>query len=135
MKQELEQLLGAPRMPGRSSRLIYILSAGDKIKIGISDAPERRLIEVSRQSGDELELVAWFDGTFEDERKIHRMLHYSRLRGEWFAMTGEVTDFIVQSMLRCISAILNRCTPSERQSLKPKILAHLNSLADQFDHD
>ena len=58
-----------------------------RIKLGISENPERRLKELQIGNDCELELLAYREAAnrFKDEKAIHSKYQHLRVRGEWFA--------------------------------------------------
>lgn len=58
-----------------------------RIKLGISENPERRLKELQIGNDCELELLAYREAAnrFKDEKAIHDKYQHLRVRGEWFA--------------------------------------------------
>ena len=57
-----------------------------RIKLGISQNPERRLKELQIGNDCELELLAYREAVnrFKDEKAIHNRHQHLRVRGEWF---------------------------------------------------
>ncbi len=57
-----------------------------RIKLGISENPERRLKELQTGNDCELELLAYREAAnrFKDEKAIHDKHQHLRVRGEWF---------------------------------------------------
>ena len=57
-----------------------------RIKLGISENPERRLKELQIGNDCELELLAYREAAnrFKDEKAIHNRHQHLRVRGEWF---------------------------------------------------
>ena len=57
-----------------------------RIKLGISENPERRLKELQIGNDCELELLAYREAAnrFKDEKAIHDKHQHLRVRGEWF---------------------------------------------------
>ena len=57
-----------------------------RIKLGISQNPERRLKELQIGNDCELELLAYREAAnrFKDEKAIHNRHQHLRVRGEWF---------------------------------------------------
>ena len=70
-----------------------------RIKLGISENPERRLKELQIGNDCELELLAYREAAnrFKDEKAIHDKYQHLRVRGEWFAapVAVAVADEIV----------------------------------------
>lgn len=72
-----------------------------RIKLGISENPERRLKELQIGNDCELEMLAYREAgnRFKDEKAIHDRHQHLRVRGEWFdtpvayAVTADGIDF------------------------------------------
>ncbi len=67
--------------------MIYFIQEQDRwlIKIGFTNGdPLDRLASLQTGSAAKLELVAAFDGTFDEEKMLHRVLADARVIGEWF---------------------------------------------------
>jgi hypothetical protein len=76
---------------------VYVIRAvgTDSYKIGFTTkTPEERRASLQTGNPRELEVVAAFVGTTEDERRIHQLLEDYRQEGEWFRLT--VPDLIGQ---------------------------------------
>ena len=67
-----------------------------RIKLGISENPERRLKELQTGNDCELELLAYREAAnrFKDEKAIHNKHQHLRVRGEWFDVPVAVADEI-----------------------------------------
>ena len=75
------------------------------VKIGHTNAPDRRLAEFQRETGTpghkaRFAAIVWLDRRREAvEREAHRILAYARRNGEWFACTpAEALGAIVQAV-------------------------------------
>ena len=67
---------------------VYFLSDGECIKIGFTTKTvEKRIKQLSIGSAKKIFCLGYFQGTMEDESKLHRRFGKLRLRsgGEWFA--------------------------------------------------
>lgn len=72
--------------------MIYIIRAAgtSKYKIGFTDrAVEERMKELQTGSPDPLKIIHVFDGTFEDEKRLHLECDDFRIQGEWFDMNED----------------------------------------------
>ena len=65
-----------------------------RIKLGISQNPDRRLKELQIGNDCELELLAYREAAnrFKDEKAIHDKHQHLRVRGEWFGTPVAVAD-------------------------------------------
>lgn len=75
----------------REQRL-YFLSAGRRIKIGISVNVAQRRAQIQRGMRQRVRLLGHVAGGFGFERHVHRLLEAHSLGGEWFADVHEVRD-------------------------------------------
>lgn len=85
--------------------MIYAIEAVglDRVKFGRAKNPASRIRELSTGSPVPLRLVAavgWHD---EKERFIHAAFAEFRLAGEWFSMTGRVSELVRTMMSRDMS--------------------------------
>ena len=68
------------------------------IKIGRSANPERRLLQLSTGSPNELVLVGKVSGGSTVESDIHGKFMHLRNRGEWFQYSSELKEFIKEAI-------------------------------------
>lgn len=71
-----------------SKGFVYVIHAvgTNRIKIGYSAEPEKRLLHLQTGSPFELRLLGKWPGTVEGEQRAHRILAKYRCSGEWFAV-------------------------------------------------
>ncbi len=79
----------APERPAPPS-WVYALRGGDRIKIGRSSIPDKRIETLRATSPIPLGLLVLCPGGAPAERLIHRYLGPWRTHGEWFTATDEV---------------------------------------------
>lgn len=81
----------APEHPG----YIYVLQTkpGSPVKIGTAKNVRRRIATLQCGNENQLRLLLCFPGSEPEEHRIHRALHRSRVRGEWFGGPA-ITDFL-----------------------------------------
>jgi hypothetical protein len=63
---------------------IYFLWAGQRIKVGFSSDPAKRVGSLKTGIGDPIRLFLALPGTMGDEKRLHRRLASQRVTGEWF---------------------------------------------------
>lgn len=88
--------------------MVYFLQAiGDPrgpVKIGTSlggkPALLRRLAELQIGNPAPIQCVAAMPGHYQEERRIHYLCGYQRIRGEWFRCEGPVADYVRRYRLR-----------------------------------
>lgn len=73
---------------------VYIIRADYFVKIGHSVDPKRRLAELSGSAPTAPELLFWFRGGQDLERKLHREFEACHHRLEWFFYCGKLKKFI-----------------------------------------
>jgi DNA-directed RNA polymerase subunit RPC12/RpoP len=85
---------GGVQAPIRS--WVYFIEAVglNKIKIGTSEDPEKRLRELATGSAVQLRIIARMPGDLEMERTLHRQFEHLRFDREWFHATKELLTFI-----------------------------------------
>jgi hypothetical protein len=70
----------------------------DRVKIGVSKNPEKRLMQLQTAHPDELKIWHVFKVPADDSKKIENRLHrkfkWSRKRGEWFVIHRAVRIWI-----------------------------------------
>lgn len=65
---------------------VYFIQAGDggPVKIGVSDAPDKRLLNMQSNHYDELVLLRTIPGHLAEERWLHWHYRSHQIRAEWF---------------------------------------------------
>ena len=86
--------LGAP--PKEAKTWVYFIRDGDKVKIGYSGDPRRRMNNIKTHSP--LELLAVIPGGTEREAKLHKRFSAHRIPGakEWFHFVPEIEQYIAR---------------------------------------
>lgn len=64
--------------------MLYFIRSGQYVKIGISEAPHRRIASIQTSNPDELEVLAVVEGGAALEAEMHRRFAALHYRGEWF---------------------------------------------------
>lgn len=78
---------------------VYFIASGEAVKIGHSSNVTRRLATFQTGAADTLRLLHAIPEVdladrLDIEADLHRRFEDSRLRGEWFAVTPELTNYI-----------------------------------------
>jgi len=84
------------------SRHVYFILAwrSRMVKIGVARDPHRRLAEIQSMSPEPLELIAYTaTGGAQLERSLHRSLDSLRDHGEWFHLTPELIEILMEAAL------------------------------------
>lgn len=76
------------------SGFVYFIRCNDRVKIGYSAEPAKRVSELSTGAAYPLALVAAIAGDARQERLLHRVLSAQRVHREWFAFSGPIPDLI-----------------------------------------
>jgi DNA-directed RNA polymerase subunit RPC12/RpoP len=85
------------------SWVYFIEAVGlNKIKIGTSDDPEKRLRELATGSAVPLRILAKMQGNVELETTLHRRFEHLRFDREWFHATKELLTFIAGLSVRSV---------------------------------
>lgn len=70
--------------------------AGGKIKIGISNDPDKRLAALQTANGNRLEMIHTVQGDVALEQSFHKKFEHLHMSGEWFVVGREIQSFIEQ---------------------------------------
>lgn len=65
-----------------------------KVKIGYSKNPTKRLKSLSTSSPSQLILLGYFEGTMQDEQETHLRFSKDRENLEWFKLSDEILQFV-----------------------------------------
>ncbi len=79
---------------------IYFMRRADgvgPVKIGCSKVPAERLAIFANWSPEPLEIITIVQGTFNDERRIHRQFEEYRLHSEWFEAAPPVLAMVAHA--------------------------------------
>lgn len=93
-----DRLAGALRFCARLSRSrrsqLYVIEAGDFVKIGVAFNVVKRLNEMQVGCPYKLQLLAWVDceDAYAAESAVHRHLQGCHYRGEWFTAGKDQID-------------------------------------------
>jgi hypothetical protein len=114
--------------PARSqmfSAAVYVISDGRLSKVGMSTAPQQRLVNLRTANGGGLflEFLCWVENAREVEKAVHAILRPRRQHGEWFACLPHIAIEAVESVVadRAHEATVGACRPS--LSARPRSLA------------
>lgn len=66
------------------SGFIYFIQCGERVKIGWSRDPRRRLVKIQSDNGTPCVLLGAVPGTLDQEAEAHDLLRPWRVSGEWF---------------------------------------------------
>lgn len=81
----------------RRERLVYFMSCGDKVKIGMSNDPERRREEIQRMHPDIVSIIHTEPGGKSREMELHQRFNDLHSHGEWFEYGEEIEEYISNS--------------------------------------
>lgn len=77
------------------SGYVYAISDGeDRVKIGWSSNPIRRLAKISSDCPGNVSLLGLVEATRAQEAEAHALLNPWRVNGEWFRLEGPVLAFV-----------------------------------------
>lgn len=79
------------------SSVYFIVSPATRtVKIGVAIDTRRRLRELQTGNADQLELRAVIAGDRSVEASLHARFRKYYVRGEWFAFTGDLAEFVAR---------------------------------------
>jgi hypothetical protein len=94
--RQLEARKVAKRTVGRQPDMLYFAKRGERIKIGHSTAPTKRLTDLANSAGAPFDAVVITTGGVRKEQAYHQRFAADRLHGEWFSFT----DVIAREMAK-----------------------------------
>ena len=96
VKTERKQPLKKPGRPQAddSGTVYFVGHDSGPIKIGFSSKARIRLVALRISSPFDLKILASFEGTRADEKRMHSRFAGSRVRGEWFNRTDQLMNEI-----------------------------------------
>lgn len=74
---------------------IYFIQGGDLVKIGFAVDPTGRLQELQMGNPNPLKLLCAFPGNRSHEKLYHAHFENERVRGEWFKISTNLQNFVV----------------------------------------
>jgi hypothetical protein len=74
--------------------MIYFIETQGRVKIGYSNDPQRRFSDLTVGCPTRCVLLAIIEGSMSDEKDLHERFKANRIRGEWFELTPEISDFM-----------------------------------------
>jgi hypothetical protein len=84
----------SPIPPQRPPGVVYLIAAGEMVKIGFSADLGARFAALQTTSPVKLELLASIPGTYATERDLHVRFATQRSHGEWFKREGDLAEWI-----------------------------------------
>lgn len=74
----------------------FICKSLNAVKIGTTGNVEQRLATVQTSCPEKVKLLGFFRGGLPEEKKLHRVLRMSLIRGEWFRLDDHVKQVITE---------------------------------------
>lgn len=96
---------------------IYFIQSkvGGPIKIGLAQNAKSRFKQIQACSPFELEIKALIKGDYQTEASLHKRFKETRLHGEWFSPTRELTDYIkTLGVVKTSAKVINPNADAER---------------------
>jgi len=90
-----------------NSKTVYFIRSGNFVKIGISNDPKGRLGELrsgqmtivpSYVEREAMQIIATEPGGRKRENELHALFRESRTRGEWFAVTPSIEQYLSERL-------------------------------------
>ena len=80
--------------------MVYFTQSGEEVKIGYSNDPYRRAMELQSSNGRELTVLLVITGGRIKEKELHIKFRDKHIRGEWFKYKGDIESYIEKNMYR-----------------------------------
>lgn len=112
--------------------IYFIQAISGPIKIGHTNDPQRRYALFKVGHYEDLKLLGVLVGTLEDEKRIHRSVIESHIRGEWFKPTEQVMALVAQTATPPASPMPRSAgvaLPHERDHIEKAIIANHGNLS------
>lgn len=74
--------------------MLYFLRYENYVKIGHSDAPNKRISQIQTSIPFKMEVLCITNGGFYDEKRLHGQFKEYRSNGEWFELSDAILDYI-----------------------------------------
>ena len=74
--------------------MIYFLLSNNKIKIGYSDNPSKRIPAIQTASPDPISVLLIIEGGYEKESALHKSFKAFKSSGEWFYYSDEIKKYV-----------------------------------------
>jgi hypothetical protein len=114
--------------------IYFVLAEGlERCKIGFSLEPKTRMYALGTSSPVSLEFLGAIEGSKEDEKVLHRIFDWLKIKGEWYKYTSPLVEFIQFSLKK---GEIDRA--AERRALRLKYLYQSpldNHLEGYFEWD
>jgi len=99
LQREMKDWLKDKNRKRPSARLaqkgeIYFIASGRKVKIGFTTKIKDRIASLQTGCPDGMKLIGTLPATLDRERMVHAQFASLRRRGEWFDLTGSLSDFL-----------------------------------------
>ena len=94
-------LIDVPKLDPDHYGHVYVVGFADYVKIGWSGNVAKRLFEIQAHAPEPLVLYKLIPAVFgsDAERVLHQKFDHVRLRGEWFALSHGLPEWIVDGCL------------------------------------
>jgi len=75
--------------------MVYFIQGKNKVKIGHSDYPSRRLKQLKANSPIELKIIGTLSGSAKTEKSLHEIFFKYHSHNEWFEYKGFLKECII----------------------------------------
>lgn len=73
---------------------VYFIKCNDFVKIGQTNNVKQRIKDLQTGNPHELQLLKTINADIKIEVQLHKQFSHLNIRGEWFALTADLIDFI-----------------------------------------
>jgi len=81
---------------GSQHHLVYFIQVGNRIKIGTTTNLPRRLTQLRSHCAEEPRVLLAVAGDATQEKQVHALFAEDRIRGEWFAPSARLNQFMAE---------------------------------------
>jgi len=76
--------------------MLYLIRCEQYIKIGVSDAPKKRIATIQTSNPTPIEVLAVIPGSYDLEAEMHKRFSHLRHNGEWFHDSPEIREAVMR---------------------------------------
>ena len=100
--------------------MVYFITDGRYTKIGVAEDPNKRVKELQTGNPFKLSLAKVIDGSYEEEKQLHDMLHLYQINGEWYDWDN-FDDEVIELLLTETPSLVKVKKVKAKQTVKDEI--------------
>jgi len=81
---------------GSQQPVVYFVQIGDLVKIGTTISLPKRLTHFRAHAQQQPRVLLVLPGSYAEEKQLHEVFKADRVRGEWFTLSADLTEFMAE---------------------------------------